>query len=350
MSVPLWVWGAVLIAIIAIFAFSLIVGRKAHEIPVSEAAKWVAGYVSLAVLFGLGIWVTAGSRYAGEFFAGYVTEYALSVDNLFVFAIILAAFRVPRPLQGKVVLIGIGIALVLRGGLIAAGAALIHSFSWIFYLFGAFLLVTGINLLRSKPESAEKEPASVRILRRIMPMTPDYHEEKFLVKVEGKRMATPLLAVIVALGVTDIVFALDSIPAIFGLTKEGFLVFTANAFALLGLSEMYFLLGALLDRLRFLGKGLALILLFIGVKLVLEAMGENSLPFIAGGKPLGWVPHISPGLSLAVVGSILTLTVVASVLVSARERRRAVAAARAGTQDDGSAEETPGTPGPASSE
>lgn len=349
MSVPLWVWAVVLVGIMAIFGFSLFFGRKAHEIPVAEAARWVAGYVTLAVLFGLGIWATAGSRYAGEFFAGYVTEYALSVDNLFVFAIILTAFRVPRPLQGKVVLIGIGIALVLRGGLIAAGAALIHSFSWIFYLFGAFLLLTGVNLLRSKPEAAEKEPASVRILRRIMPMTPDYHDEKFLVRQDGKRMATPLLAVVVALGVTDIVFALDSIPAIFGLTKESFLVFTANAFALLGLSEMYFLLGALLDRLRFLGKGLALILLFIGVKLVMEAMAENSLPFIADGEPLGWVPHITPGLSLAVVGSILTLTVLASVLVSARERRRAVAAARAGASD-ASAEEPPAGPAPTPSE
>ncbi len=334
MNVPAWVWAAVVIAIVAIFVFSLLVGRKAHEISVSEAAKWVAGYVTLAVVFGLGIWVTAGSRYAGEFFAGYVTEYALSVDNLFVFAIILTAFRVPRPLQGKVVLIGIGIALVLRAGLIAAGAALIHSFSWIFYLFGAFLLVTGINLLRSKPESAEKEPGSVRLLRRIMPMSPDYRGERFLVKVEGRRLATPLLAVIVALGVTDIVFALDSIPAIFGLTKETFLVFTANAFALLGLSEMYFLLGALLDRLRFLGKGLALILLFIGVKLVMEAMAENSLPFVAGGEPIDWVPHISPGLSLAVVGSILAMTVVLSIVVGRIERRR-LWAAGGGDQQDG---------------
>jgi tellurite resistance protein TerC len=325
----MWVWAVVLVAIAAIFVVSLFFGRKAHEISVTEAAKWVCGYVTLAVLFGLGIWATSGSRYAGEFFAGYVTEYALSVDNLFVFAIILTAFRVPRPLQGKVVLIGIGIALVLRGGLIAAGAALIHSFSWVFYIFGAFLLVTGVNLLRSKPEAEQREPASVRLLRRIMPMSPDYEGEKFLVTRDGKRMATPLLAVIVALGFTDIVFALDSIPAIFGLTKEGFLVFTANAFALLGLSEMYFLLGALLDRLRFLGKGLAFILLFIGTKLVLEALAENSLPFLAGGKPISWAPEISPGVSLSVVGSILAIAVAASVLVGARERRAQIAKARA---------------------
>jgi tellurite resistance protein TerC len=329
MAVPLWVWIAVLVGIAAIFVVSLTFGRKAHEISVGEAATWVGGYVTLAVLFGLGIWLTSGARYAGEFFAGYVTEYALSVDNLFVFAIILTAFRVPRPLQGKVVLIGIGIALVLRGGLIAAGAALIHSFSWIFYIFGAFLLVTGVNLLRSKPEAEQREPASVRLLRRIMPMSKNYEGEKFLVKKDGKRMATPLLAVIVALGFTDIVFALDSIPAIFGLTKEPFLVFTANAFALLGLSEMYFLLGAMLDRLRFLGKGLAFILLFIGTKLIFEALGENSLSFVAGGRPIEWVPEISPALSLSIVGSILALAVAASVLVSARERRAGIAAARA---------------------
>lgn len=342
MSVPLWVWITVLVAIAAIFVVSLIFGRKAHEIAVAEAATWVSGYVALAGLFGLGIWLTAGGDYAGQFFAGYVTEYALSVDNLFVFAIILTAFRVPRPLQGKVVLIGIGIALLLRGGLIAAGAALIHSFSWIFYLFGAFLLVTGVNLLRSRPEAEPEEPASVRLLRRVMPMSPDYVGGRFLVRHEGRRVATPLLAVIVALGVTDVVFALDSIPAIFGLTKEGFLVFTANAFALLGLSEMYFLLGALLDRLRFLGKGLAVILLFIGVKLVFEAMAGNSLPFLAGGKPIDWAPEISPGASLIVVGSVLAVTVIASAAVSAIEQRRRIAAARQAAGAVGEAEDIGG--------
>lgn len=328
MNVPLSVWAVVITSIAVIFAVSLFFGRKAHEITPAEAFRWVGGYVTLAVLFGIGIWVTSGSRYAGEFFAGYVTEYALSVDNLFVFAIILTAFRVPKPLQGRVVLIGIAIALVLRGGLIAAGAALIHSFSWVFYVFGAFLIVTAVNLARSKAEGGVGEPRSVRILRRVLPMTEDYRGTAMFAREGGRRLATPLLAVILALGATDIVFALDSIPAIFGLTKEPFLVFTANAFALLGLSELYFLLGAMLDRLRYLGKGLSLILLFIGVKLVFEAMAENSLPFIAGGKPIGWVPHITPAVSLSVVGSLLLLAVVASIVVSRVEQRRAIAAAR----------------------
>lgn len=322
MNVPVWIWIAVVIGVMVIFGISLYFGRKAHAITVREAAIWVAGYVTLACLFGLGIYLTSGSDYAGQFFAGYVTEYALSVDNLFVFAIILQSFRVPKELQGKVVLIGIGIALVLRGGLIAAGAALIHSFAWVFYIFGAFLLVTGANLLRSKHEDAAKEPGSVRLLRRVMPMTPDYVGDQYLVKVDGKRLATPLLAVIVALGFTDVVFALDSIPAIFGLTREAFLVFTANAFALLGLSEMYFLLGALLDRLRFLGKGLALILLFIGSKMILETLADNSLPFIASGKPVPGIPHITTTMSLSVVGGILALTVLASLIASEVDRRR----------------------------
>jgi len=327
MNVPLWVWVVVIAGIIAIFAVSLLFGRKAHLITVGEAARWVAGYVCLAVLFGLGIWATAGSSYAGQFFAGYITEYALSVDNLFVFAIILTSFRVPRELQGKVVLIGIAIALVLRGGLIAAGSALIHSFSWVFYLFGVFLVITAINLARNKEESDAEEPKTVTLLRRIMPISDGYVGGRYLVRQAGRRMATPLLAVILALGTTDIVFALDSIPAIFGLTKEAFLVFTANAFALLGLSELYFVLGALLDRLRYLGKGLSLILLFIGVKLILEALAENSLPFLAGGEPISWAPEISPALSLVVVGSILAVTVIASLVASRVEHRRAMASA-----------------------
>ncbi len=327
MIVPLWVWIAVVVAIAAIFVVSLLFGRTAHLITVGEAARWVAGYVCLAGLFGLGILFTAGSRFAGEFFAGYVTEYALSVDNLFVFAIILTAFRVPREFQGKVVLIGIGIALVLRAGLIAGGAALISRFSWVFYLFGLFLVIASVNMAREK-EVTVAEPRSVRILRRILPMSADYVGGRFLVRQEGRIRVTPLLAVILALGVTDLVFALDSIPAIFGLTKQAFLVFTANAFALLGLSEMYFLLGALLDRLRYLGRGLSVILLFIGLKLISEALAENSLPFIAGGGHVDWAPDIGPGVSLAVVGGILLVTVVASVVAARVEQRRAVAAAR----------------------
>jgi tellurite resistance protein TerC len=322
MSVVWWVWLATIAGLAAVFAVSLVVGRRSHTIGVGEAAAWVAGYVALAVVFGLGLAAAAGGDYAGQFFAGYVTEYALSVDNLFVFALILAAFRVPRDLQGRVVLIGVAIALVLRGGLIAVGAALIAHFSWVFYVFGAVLLATAINLLRSHGRMPSEEPGPVRLLRRALPMSDDFHGQRFLVRQQGRRLVTPLFAVILALGVTDLVFALDSVPAIFGLTRHAYLVFTANAFALLGLSELYFLLDALLDRIAYLGYGLALILGFIAVKLVCEALADNSLPFVAGGDPVTWAPTLGTVTSLVVVAAILAVTVLASLL---RPRRRGTA-------------------------
>jgi tellurite resistance protein TerC len=322
-NVPVWVWFAVCAGIAAIFVVSLLFGRRAHIISVGEAARWVVGYVALALLFGVGIWIFAGGGFAGQFFAGYVTEYALSVDNLFVFAILLTAFRVPRPLQGEVVLIGIGIALVLRAGLIAVGAALISSFSWVFYLFGIFLVITAVTVAREKHGGTPAEPRTVTWMKRVLPLSDEYHGTRFIVRESGRLLATPLLAVVLALGVTDLMFALDSIPAIFGLTREPFLVFASNAFALLGLSELYFLLGALLQRLRYLSLGLGLILLFIGVKLILGALADNNLPFLNSGEPVGWAPHISPGASLAVVGGILAATVLASMVATRREVRRA---------------------------
>ena len=340
MNIPFWVWATVIVAIAVIFVFSLVVGRKAHVITVKEASKWVGFYIGLATIFGIGIWLFAGGDYAGQFFAGYVTEYALSVDNLFVFVILLTAFKVPKELQGRVVLIGIMIALVLRGGLIAAGAVLVAEFSWVFYLFGAFLVITAVKLARgSEHDDTVEMPKIVGLLNRFLPMTHEYNGTKLRVQEGAKRLFTPLFAVIIALGFTDLVFALDSIPAIFGLTKEPFLVFTANAFALLGLSELFFLLGALLQKLVYLSKGLALILAFIGVKLVFEALADNTLPFINGGEHIGWAPHISPGLSLAVVGSILAVTVVASLWRNSRDLDRAtpvsaLAADRPGTDDD----------------
>jgi tellurite resistance protein TerC len=324
MNVPWWVWLTTIVGIAAIFTVSLVFGRKAHVISVREASFWVAGYVFLAVLFGIGIWATAGSTYAGQFFAGYLTEYALSIDNLFVFVIILTSFRVPRELQGRVVLIGIMIALVLRGGLIAVGSVLIEQFAWVFYLFGLFLVLTAVKLAKEKHDepAVAGEPKTVVFLRRFLPIADDYHGTKLTVRERGTFFFTPMFLVIIGLGTTDLLFALDSIPAIFGLTKEPFLVFTANAFALLGLSELYFLLGALLQRLVFLSKGLAVILLFIGVKLILEALASNSLPFINGGEPVSWAPHISPFASLLVVAGILAVTVVASLIASRREARR----------------------------
>ena len=237
MNVPLWVWIAVIVGIAAIFTVSLIFGRKAHVISVAEASKWVAAYVSLAVLFGIGVFIFAGPQYGGEFFAGYATEYALSIDNLFVFVILLTSFAVPRELQGRVVLIGVMIALVLRSALIAVGAVLISTFSWVFYLFGLFLVITVWRLAKEKhdEEDDSKEPGTVALLRRFLPVSEQYNGTKMTIRIDGKKLFTPMFAVILALGVTDLLFALDSIPAIFGLTKEPFLVFTANAFALLGL-------------------------------------------------------------------------------------------------------------------
>jgi tellurite resistance protein TerC len=324
----MWVWIVVCLGIAAIFVVSLVLGRRAHVITAGEAAKWVIFYVFLGVLFGIGIWIFSGSTYAGQFFAGYVTEYALSVDNLFVFAILLAAFRVPRPLQGRVVLIGIGIALVLRGALIAVGAALISTFSWVFYLFGLFLVITAIQVARERHdgEHPPPEPKTVAWMKRTLPLSDDFHGTKFTVRKSGKLLATPLLAVVLALGITDLMFALDSIPAIFGLTQEPFLVFTANAFALLGLSELYFLLGALLQRLRYLSLGLGVILLFIGIKLILQALADNNLPFLNNGEPFSWAPHITPGTSLAVVGGILAVTVGASLVATRRDNRLAASA------------------------
>ena len=236
-----------------------------------------------------GLWYFAGGVAAGEFFAGYITEYSLSVDNLFVFVIIMAAFKVPAVHQHRVLLVGIVIALVMRGVFIAVGAAAINAFSWVFYLFAAVLIVTAVNLARqgSEHDDAEfRENAALRALRRLLPVTDDYHGARSVVRVNGRRMVTPMLIVMFAIGSTDLLFALDSIPAIFGLTQEPYLVFTANAFALMGLRQLYFLLGGLLSKLVYLSYGLSVILGFIGVKLVLHALHENNLPFLNGGQPV----------------------------------------------------------------
>jgi tellurite resistance protein TerC len=277
-------------------------------------------YVALAVVFGLGIWYFAGGTYAGEFFAGYITEYSLSVDNLFVFVIIMTSFAVPAVHQHRVLLVGIVIALVMRGLFIAVGAAAINALSWVFYLFAAFLIYTAVNMVRQGIAGDEEEwtePRVVRLVRRVLPVTEDYHGSKTTVRIDGKRWATPMLIVMVAIGLTDLLFALDSIPAIFGLTQEAYLVFSANAFALMGLRQLYFLLGGLLNRLIYLPYGLAVILAFIGVKLVLHALHENELPFLNGGEPLP-VPEIGIGLSLSVIVGVLVITTVASLIAVKR--------------------------------
>ena len=330
MNVPVWLWLATIGGLCAVILADLfLVDHRPHTVTVREATRWVLFYVALAVAFGLGLWWFAGGVAAGEFFAGYITEYSLSVDNLFVFVIIMATFKVPAQYQHRVLLVGIVIALVLRGVFIAVGAAAIHAFSWVFYIFAVVLIVTAVNLARQGTEHDEeyKENPALRLLRRVLPVTPDFHGSRSLVKVDGRRMVTPMLVVMFAIGSTDLLFALDSIPAIFGLTQEPYLVFTANAFALMGLRQLYFLLGGLLSRLVYLSYGLSVILAFIGVKLVLEALHENNLPFLNGGEPVP-VPTIGIALSLSFIIGVLAITTVASLVKTRRDvvrERRAAA-------------------------
>jgi tellurite resistance protein TerC len=292
--------------LLTIGAFVLVLGvdlyiahRKGpHVIGVGEATKWIVFYVALAIAFGIGLAVVAGGQSSGEFFAGYLTEYSLSVDNLFVFVIIMASFAVPQEHQHKVLLFGIVLALILRGAFIAVGAAVIEAFSGIFFLFGAFLIYTAIQLARHRDEEPEvgSNPL-LKLMEKVLPTTREYDGAKVLSRVDGRRVATPLLLVMIAIGSTDILFALDSIPAIFGLTKEPYIVFTANAFALLGLRQLYFLLDGLLDRLVYLSIGLAVILGFIGIKLILEAAHETiseSVPHISIPVSLGFIVTENP--------------------------------------------------------
>ncbi|MEU4622875.1 TerC family protein [Actinoplanes sp. NPDC023801] len=325
MNVSAWVWGATLVALIAVLAVDLlIIGRRPHEPSMKEAGGWVAFYVGLAVIFGIGVWVTAGGQAAGEFYTGWLTEYSLSVDNLFVFVIIMARFAVPRHLQQKVLLIGIVLALLMRGIFIAAGAALITQFSWVFYIFGAFLVYTAITLVKGESDEEEfKENILIRWAKRALPLSSEFGDGKFrTVSATGKRLFTPMLIVMIAIGTTDLIFALDSIPAIFGITKEPYLVFTANVFALMGLRQLFFLLGGLLERLVYLNIGLAVVLAFIGVKLVLEALHTNSLSFINGGEGFHWAPEIPIWLSLLVILGTLAIATVASLMKTSRDKKR----------------------------
>jgi tellurite resistance protein TerC len=319
-NVPVWLWFVTIGGLAAIILADLfLVDHKPHEVTIKEATRWVLFYIGLAVLFGLAVWLLAGGTYAGEFFAGYITEYSLSVDNLFVFVIIMSSFAVPAIHQHRVLLVGIVIALVMRGLFIAVGAVAINALSWVFYLFAAFLVYTAVNMVRQGIGEEEEwnEPRVVRMVRRVLPVTEEYHGSKTTVVLDGKRWVTPMLIVMIAIGLTDLLFALDSIPAIFGLTQEPYLVFTANAFALMGLRQLYFLLGGLLKKLIYLSYGLAVILAFIGVKLVLHALHENELPFINGGEPVP-VPEVGIGLSLSVIVGVLAVTTVVSLVAVKR--------------------------------
>jgi tellurite resistance protein TerC len=302
----------------------LIIGRRPHEPSFREATSWVVLYVLLAVAFGVWIFLNYGSQYGQEFFAGWLTEYSLSVDNLFVFVIIMGRFAVPRQFQQKVLLIGIVLALVMRGAFIAAGAALIAQFSWVFYIFGAFLVYTAITLLKQGENDGDdfKENILIRWSKRALPISSSFDSGKMTVMTNGKRYFTPMLIVMIAIGTTDLIFALDSIPAIFGITKEPYLVFTANVFALMGLRQLYFLLGGLLERLVYLNIGLAFVLAFIGVKLFLEALHTNALGFINGGEGVSWAPEIPIWLSLLVILGTLGIATAASLIKSSRDRKK----------------------------
>ena len=310
MSLPLWfeVGSLVVITLVLILDLMLVVWRPHHPSN-RESALWITFYVVLALIFGGFLFAFAGEQYGAEFLAGWVTEYSLSIDNLFVFVLIMARFYVPRELQQYVLMWGIIIALVLRGVFIALGAAILAQFSWVFYLFGIFLIVTAFKLLTHGEDDDEeyKENIIVRMVGRIVPVSQEFEGKKLRTVVSGKRMFTPLLVVLIAIGTTDVLFALDSIPAIFGITSEAYLVFAVNAFALMGLRQLYFLLHGLLERLQHLNRGLAIILAFIGVKLLLEAIhSTTSLD----------VPTIPVWFSLLFIVSVLVVTAVTSVYAS----------------------------------
>lgn len=311
---PQVVWWLTVAGIIGLLVFDYVAHvRRAHIPTLREAAIWSSVYVGVAILFGVGLLVFAGTTMGAEYFAGYVTEKALSVDNLFVFLVIMSSFRVPRADQQKVLLFGIAFSLFARTGFILLGAALIDLFAWVFYLFGLILLVTAGNLVKpASEENHQPDNVMVRVARRLVHTTDTYDGDRLFTEVDGRRVMTPMLLVMIAIGGTDLLFALDSIPAIFGLTQHVYLVFTATAFSLLGLRQLYFLLDGLLNRLVYLTYGLAAILAFIGVKLVLHALHENNVAFINGGRPVA-VVEISTGLSLVVIFGVLLVTIVASL-------------------------------------
>ena len=326
MHVESWLWWTTVLVTTAVLLFDVfVIGRRPHTPTMKESGRHLAGYIALAVVFGLWVWWQYGSQYGGEFFAGWLTEYSLSIDNLFIFIIIMTKLSVPRKYQQTALLVGIVIALVMRGAFIAVGAAAIANFSWIFYLFGAFLIFTAINLARegNDEQGGYDEPRIVRYITRHFPVSSEWNGVQLTILENGKRMVTPMFIVVLSLGMTDLLFALDSIPAIYGLTEEPYLVFTANVFALMGLRQLYFLIGDLLKRLVYLSYGLAFLLLFIGVKLVLEAMHENELPFLNGGEHIEWAPEIPIWLSLAVIFGTLIVTAVASLLKDRADGKKA---------------------------
>ena len=298
MNVPLWLWGAVIGIIFVVLVIDLVAHRDAHVIKVREAAAWSIAWVALGVGFGVWLWWWQGPEIGQQYFAGYLIEKSLAVDNVFVWAVIFSYFAVPARFQHRVLFLGVLGALVLRGAFIAVGAVLIENFTWVLYLFAAFLLYTGWRMIKQRDDHLDPDQSAVlRLFRRFVPMTDAYYSQRFLIRRDGVLLATPLLAVLVLVEATDVVFAVDSIPAIFAVTDEPFLVFTANAFALLGLRAMYFLLADLMHRFVHLKIGLALVLVWVGIKMALKID----------------IFYIPTSVSLAVIASILTVSVVTSL-------------------------------------
>jgi tellurite resistance protein TerC len=327
--VPTWAWVATIAFIGALLVFDFFFHvRVAHTPTIRESAIWSAFFVGVALAFGGVVWFAGGSEMGTEYFAGYITEKALSVDNLFVFLIIMASFKVPAADQQKVLLFGIVFALIARTGFIALGAGLINTFAWTFYFFGLILLLTAGNMLRQEGEDSHSaDNIVIRLAKRFIRTTDEYDGDKLVTVKDGKRQLTPMLLVMIAIGGTDILFALDSIPAIFGLTQNVFIVFTATAFSLLGLRQLFFLLEGLLDRLIYLSYGLAIILGWIGVKLILHALHENNLPIINNGEHVD-VVEVPTGVSLSFIVGVLMLTVVASLLSPKGKAQTAIGNAR----------------------
>ncbi|MEU4024702.1 TerC family protein [Streptomyces anulatus] len=332
MDVSWTVWVLTIVGLSTLIAVDFFIGRKPHDVSTKEAGIWTIVWIALAVLFGAGLAVVGESQASGEFFAGFITEKSLSVDNLFVFVLIMAKFAVPSQLQQRVLLIGVLIALVLRAIFIAAGAAVIANFSWVFYIFGAFLIYTAWKLIQeARADEEEDDFEENRLLKSIehrFGVADKYHGTKLFIRQNGKRIMTPLMVVMLAIGMTDVLFAVDSIPAIFGLTQDPYIVFTANAFALMGLRQLYFLIGGLLKKLVHLSYGLSVILGFIGVKLVLHALHENGVH----------VPVVSIPFSLAVICGVLVITTITSLIASkkqaAAEAEKDAKAETAGPSDE----------------
>ncbi|MFG2342796.1 TerC family protein [Streptomyces phaeochromogenes] len=323
MDVSVTLWVLTIVGLAALIAVDFFIGRKPHDVSIKEAGIWTIVWIVLAALFGLGLLVFSGGQPSGEFFAGFITEKSLSVDNLFVFVLIMAKFAVPTQYQQRVLLVGVLIALVLRAIFIAAGAAILASFAWVFYIFGAFLIYTAWKLIQeARADESDEDWEENKLLKaaeKRFGVADRYHGTKLWIQQNGKRVMTPMLVVMLAIGTTDVLFALDSIPAIFGLTQDPYIVFTANAFALMGLRQLYFLIGGLLRKLVHLSYGLSVILGFIGVKLVLHALHESGVH----------VPEISIPVSLGVICAVLVVTTITSLMATKKQ-----AAAEAAQKDD----------------